>query len=190
LERKEVSEIVLTVKPLTLAQANTFISEFHRHHKPVVGHRFSIAAFVEEKCVGVCVVGRPVARMVDQYAIAEVTRLASDGTKNVSSMLYGAAARACDAMGFESIQTYTLPCEGGHSLRASGWALEGEAGGGDWNWGGESTHKGRRTDQPMDVKWKWRKVLSNGKRKSKETNTVCQSLACGKCDWCKASVPA
>jgi hypothetical protein len=103
--------------------------------------------------------------MVEQYTVAEVTRLATDGTRNACSILYAAAARACDAMGFNSIQTYTLPTEGGHSLRAAGWECEGEAGGGDWNRGGESTHKGRRTDQPMEVKWRWRKVLSNGKKK-------------------------
>ena len=103
------------------------------------------------------------ARSVDQWRVAEVTRLATDGTKNACSRLYAAAARACDALGFDSIQTYTLPEEGGVSLRASGWVCEGTAGGGDWNAGGERSHKGRRTDQPMQVKYRWRRVLSNGR---------------------------
>lgn len=67
--------------------------------------------------------------MVNQTCIAEVSRLATDGTRNACSILYAAAARACDAMGFDSIQTYTLPEEGGASLRAAGWTCEGEAGG-------------------------------------------------------------
>ena len=149
----------MRVRPLTLKQANEFVERLHRHHKKVVGHRFSLGAFMEDVLVGVVIVGRPVARMVDQYRIAEVTRLCTDGTKNACSFLYGAAARVAKEMGFDAIQTYTLPSEGGSSLRASGWTFEGEAGGGDWNRGGASTHKGRRTDQPMDVKSRWKKVL-------------------------------
>ena len=162
--------VTLAVRPLTLKQANAYIAEHSRHHKPVVGHRFSIAAFDGERMVGVCVVGRPVARAVDPYRVAEVTRLATNGTRNACSILYAAAARAYDAMGFDSIQTYTLPSEQGTSLRAAGWVCEGETAGGDWNAGGARTHKGRRTDQPMEPKWRWRKMLANG-RASEPSNT-------------------
>ena len=146
----------MDVRPLTIAQANKKISEWHRHHKPVIGHRFSIGAFVGEECVGVIVVGRPVARMTDQYQVAEVTRLATNGQKNACSKLYAAAARACEAMGFKSIQTFTLPEEGGASLRGAGWVCEGKAGGGDWN---SVERKGRRVDQPMQAKLRWRKTF-------------------------------
>ena len=156
---------MLVVRPCTIAQANEAIARLHRHHKPVTGHRFSLAVYDGDRLCGVAVVSRPVARMVDQYRVAEVTRLATDGTRNACSILYAAAARACDAMGFDSIQTYTLPEEGGASLRAAGWVNEGPAGGGDWNRGGQSTHKNRRVDQPMSVKTRWRRVLTNGARK-------------------------
>ncbi len=147
----------MKVKPLTLSQANDFIEQFHRHHKRVVGHRFSIGVFSEDgTCNGVCVVGRPVARKIDQYMVAEVTRLATDGSKNACSMLYSAAARACQAMGFESIQTYTLESEGGASLRASNWICDGQAGGGDWNC---EARGGRRTDQHVEKKVRWRRTL-------------------------------
>ena len=157
----------MIVRPLTLKQANAFIKEFHRHHKKVTGHRFSLAAYDGDRVCGIAVVGRPVARALDQWRIAEVNRLATDGTKNACSILYAAAARAADAMGFDKIQTYTLPAEGGTSLRASGWTCEGEAGGGDWNAGGKASHKNRRTDQPMEVKWRWSKTLTNGKARSR-----------------------
>lgn len=122
----------LFIVPLELREANEFINRFHRHHAPVVGHRFSIGATTPTGLlVGVCVVGRPVARLAGSPRdVAEVTRLATDGTYNACSMLYSAAARACKAIGFRRIQTYTLPSEGGASLRASGWICEGEAGGG------------------------------------------------------------
>lgn len=144
----------LIVVPVELKEANEFIEVIHRHHKPVVGHRFSIGCVDESGTLhGVCIVGRPVARLAGlPRDVAEVTRLATDGTYNACSMLYSAAARACKAMGFQRIQTYTLPIEGGSSLRASGWKDEGDAGGGQWK---HTDGKPRRTDQPTDVKTRW-----------------------------------
>src|SRR5689334_12804833 len=80
----------LRIVPLTLKQANQLIAQLHRHHQPVRGHRFSIGCMLGSQLVGACVVGRPVARMTDQYTVAEVTRLVTDGTKNACSVLYAA----------------------------------------------------------------------------------------------------
>lgn len=144
----------LTVVPVELAEANALISALHRHHVPVVGHRFSLGVVDDEGLLhGVCVVGRPVARLAGSPRdVAEVTRLATDGTYNACSILYGAAARAAKAMGFRRIQTYTLPDEGGASLRAAGWRNEGSAGGGQWK---HTDGKPRRTDQPTSIKTRW-----------------------------------
>jgi hypothetical protein len=116
-----------------LDEANAFVAQYHRHHKPVIGHLFSIGAVAGEKIVGVAIVGRPVARMRDDGTTAEVTRLCTDGSRNACSFLYGACARAAFALGFKRIGTYILASEGGASLRASGWRLIGEAGGGSWS---------------------------------------------------------
>lgn len=51
----------------------------------------------------------------------EVTRCATDGTKNACSFLYGLATDVARALGFVAIITYTLKEEGGASLRALGW---------------------------------------------------------------------
>lgn len=144
----------LYVVPVELREANDFIAVIHRHHAPVVGHRFSLGAIDDQGLLrGVVVVGRPVARLAGHPRdVAEVTRLATDGTYNACSRLYAAAARACKAMGFQRIQTYTLPSEGGASLRASGWTCEGEAGGGQWK---HTDGKPRRTDQPTETKTRW-----------------------------------
>ena len=150
----------LRVTPCTLAEANKLVALLHRHHKPVVGHRFSLAVYDGPKLCGVVICGRPVARMVCQKTVLEISRCATDGTKNAITKLYSAVCRAAQAMGFASVQTYTLPEEGGASLKAAGFTLIGKAGGGDWNRGGESTHKNRRTDQPMQVKWKWARKLN------------------------------
>lgn len=118
---------------ITLAEANAFVAEHHRHHKPVVGHLFSIGAHLGDRVVGVVIVGRPVSARRDDGETAEVTRLCTDGTRNACSFLYGAAAKAAFALGFERIGTYILASEPGTSLQAAGWRCLGERGGVTWN---------------------------------------------------------
>lgn len=80
-----------------------------------------------------------------------MTRLATDGTRNACSMLYGACWRAARALGWRRLVTYTLPSEGGASLRAAGWRLLGEAGGGSW-----SCESRPRVDRhPTQTKLRW-----------------------------------
>ena len=144
----------MLIVPIELKEANAFIAQFHRHHFPVVGHRFSLGCVKDDgTLIGVAVVGRPVARMSGHPRdVLEVTRLATDGTPNTCSMLYSAAARAAKAMGFMRIQTYILDSELGTSLKASGWVNEGKAGGGQWK---HTDGKERRKDQPLGVKQRW-----------------------------------
>lgn len=116
-----------------LDEANSFVAQHHRHHKPVVGHLFSIGAALDDKIVGVVIVGRPVARMRDDGETVEVTRLCTDGERNACSFLYGAAAKAAFALGYRRIGTYILASEPGTSLMGTGWKLIGERGGGSWS---------------------------------------------------------
>jgi hypothetical protein len=83
--------------------------------------------------VAVAVVGRPVARALDDGLTMEVTRLASDGHPNACSMLYAAARRAAEAKGYRRGLTYTLASEGGASLRAVGWAKLWDVKGRSWD---------------------------------------------------------
>ena len=126
--------VSMKLKPLSLKAAAAYIREHHRHHKPPRFHKFSIGLIDEnEKLVGVCVVDRPTARAFDDGYTAEVSRMATDGTKNACSMLYGAAWRAARGMGYERIYTYILDSEPGVSLRAAGWRLDGQVKGRSWN---------------------------------------------------------
>ena len=113
----------LEVVPITLKEANQFVRDHHRHHGPVTGHKFSIAASDGERIVGVVIVSRPVSRHLDDGWTLEVTRLCTDGTRNACSMLYAAAWRAARAMGYKRLITYILESENGASLRAAGWRL-------------------------------------------------------------------
>ena len=123
---------MLTLIPMPLREANAFVAEHHRHHKPVTGHKFSMGCVRDGLLVGVAIVGRPVSRYLDDGRTVEVNRLCSTGEKNVCSFLYGAAARAAKALGYERIITYTLDTEPGTSLRAAGWTCAGRAGGKRW----------------------------------------------------------
>jgi len=144
----------LRVIPVELKVANALVAQWHRHHQPAQGHRFSLGV-IDSKGVlhGCAIIGRPVARLGGSPdRVLEVIRVATDGTYNACSMLLAAAARAGKAMGYERIQTYTLPEEGGASLRATGWRDEGAAGGGQWK---HTDGKPRRTDQPTSIKTRW-----------------------------------
>ena len=123
---------MLKLIPVSLKTANAFIAAHHRHHKPVTGHKFSLGCMREGLLVGVAIVGRPVSRYLDDGLTLEVNRLCSTGEKNVCSFLYGAAARAGKALGYQRIVTYTLDTEPGTSLRAAGWECMGLAGGKRW----------------------------------------------------------
>lgn len=143
---------MIKLTPITHKNAKTYVREHHRHLKPPAGAVFVLAVSDEDGTVrGVALVGRPVARMLDDGLTLEVTRVATDGARNACSMLYGAARRIAFAMGYTKIVTYTLPEEGGASLRAAGWKNEGEAGGGSWS------RDKRQRDLPLrgEVKTRW-----------------------------------
>lgn len=124
----------LRLRPASYKLACEFVAEHHRHNPPPQGHKFSIAVVDDGQVndygvsmiVGVIIVGRPVARHLDDGHTLEVTRSCTDGTPNVNSKLYGAAWRATKALGYRRLITYTQADEPGVSLRASGWRVVAE----------------------------------------------------------------
>lgn len=145
---------MLRLQPIDWDEAIEFVARFHRHHKPPQGWKFGIAVNDGEKVVGVIIVGRPVAQALQDGVTLEVTRCCTDGTRHAPSMLYGAAWRAAQAMGYTRLITYTLTTEPGTSLKAAGWKLIGERGGGTWN-----RPKRHRVDKyPTQLKLLWEAV--------------------------------
>lgn len=142
----------LRVRPVTLSKANELVADLHRHHKPVRGHRFSLSVVDPDDCLrGVAICGRPVARGIDQERVVEATRVCTDGTANVPSMLYGAVCRTQKAMGFDHAMTYVLASEPGTSLRAAGWKPVAHVAGRSWD-----TPSRPRTDKhPTEDKIRW-----------------------------------
>lgn len=112
----------LRLVPVSLLSANQFVATWHRHHRPVTGHKFSIGVADDlDRLCGVAIIGRPVARHYDDGLTLEVNRSCTDGTPNANSMLYGAAWRAAKALGYRRLITYTQAGESGSSLAGAGW---------------------------------------------------------------------
>ncbi len=140
---QSASKPKLEIVPIFQSQAFAFIEKLHRHHKKPVGTVFQIAVSDGATIVecddfnvmanGVATVGRPVSRHLQDGKTLEVTRLCTDGTKNACSMLYSACWRIARELGYTRVITYILHSESGISLKASGWTLVGERGGGSWN---------------------------------------------------------
>ena len=147
-----MSTVRLHIVPVTLAGANEFVGLHHRHHRRVVGHKFSIGVVDDDGDLrGVAIIGRPVARARDDGKTLEVTRVATDECPNACSALYAAAWRAARAMGYLRLGTYTLESEPGTSLRAAGWRVIHRTAGGSW-----STPSRVRTDKhPTESKLLW-----------------------------------
>ena len=147
----------LRIVPATLAQANAYVVDTHRHNGRLPSAKFALAAVDEHgDVVGVAIAGLPKARMLCDGATLEISRVATDGSRNACSLLYGAAVRAAKALGYSRVVTYTLESEPGASLRASGWRLAAAGVGGD-TW---TRYKGNKaglvTDYILKSRWEQR----------------------------------
>ncbi len=148
----------MKVVPLTQSEANEFIANHHRHHKPSRGDKFRVGWEHNGILCGVVVVGRPVSRNMDDGKTLEVTRMCTDGTGNACSFLYGKAIRISKLLGYDRLITYTLESEAGSSLKASGFSYVRTTRGGSWS----TPSRPRKDKSPIEPKKLWVKEL-NGK---------------------------
>lgn len=125
----------MRVVPITIGEALHYVSQHHRHHGAPVGALFAIGAADDDyrHIRGVAIVGRPVARMLQDGWTVEVTRCCTDGARNACSLLYGACRRAAIALGYRRIITYTMASEPGSSLRGAGFRVVADVRGESWN---------------------------------------------------------
>lgn len=145
---------MLEVTPISLRDARAYVAENHRHHRAPQGGIFAVAVSEGDTVRGVAIVGRPVARKASDGWTAEVTRVCTDGARNACSMLYRACWRAARGMGYRKLITYTLPQEGGASLRGAGFTVVAETSGGRW----QREDRPRIDDHPLQPKLRWELV--------------------------------
>lgn len=116
----------LRLVPLSQRAARDACADWHRHNPPPRGDIFRVGVALGDTLVCVGFAGRPVARHLDDGQTVEVTRVASSGTPNATSMTYAALTRAAFALGYRRVITYTQADEPGTSLRAAGWHVVAE----------------------------------------------------------------
>lgn len=119
--------------PIHFDEARAFIEQHHRHRRPPTSAKFPLAVSDGKRVVGVATCGRPVARGLDDGWTLEVTRVATDGTRNACSFLYRLAWRIARELGYRRVVTYTLDEESGASLRGAGFKIVGEVRARSWS---------------------------------------------------------
>ena len=145
------------IVPLSLKEANEFVTTHHRHNKKTAGHKWSTGLMYQDELVGVAIVGRAISRHMDEKYTVEILRLCikDPAPKNACSFLYSKVCRIWQTMGGKKIITYTLDEESGASMRAVGWKKAGTTKpvkeGKGW------TNRGKgRVWQPVNSKLKYR----------------------------------
>lgn len=141
----------LTVVPMTLRAARQYVTERHRHHKAPQGGLFAVGARLGADIVGCAIVGKPVARMLNDGRTVEITRLCTDGTRNACSFLYRVCVRVARSMGYDRVLTYTLDSESGASLRGAGFRLTHKTKAESWS----RPSRGRTDKHPTQHKFRW-----------------------------------
>ena len=141
----------LVIVPCSISDAKEYVRQYHRHLSPPNSALFACAVVEDKRLCGVAIVGRPVARGLQDGWTAEVIRVATDGTKNAPSALYGACWRAARALGYRKLITYTLTTEPGSSVRASGWHEVGTVKPRSWH----TATRPRVDRQPLQAKIRW-----------------------------------
>lgn len=125
-----------SIIPLTLRIANDFVEAHHRHSSRTSndGGKFAIGLELDGQLVGAAIVGRPIARMLQQPGTAELLRCcvgpgAPDGA---GKMLNARCKRIWQLMGGTRLVTYTLSTETGGSLSGAGFKRVARAHSAQW----------------------------------------------------------
>jgi hypothetical protein len=114
----------LRLVPVSLQVANEHVEAWHRHNNPVVQAVFRVGVADGEGVLrAVAIAEIPKGRGNMDGDTLEITRVASDGTRNACSMLYGACTRAAFALGYRRVITNIQGDEPRTSLKASGYRL-------------------------------------------------------------------
>ncbi len=122
----------LIAVPCSVTKAREVVEAWHRHHGPSTSGLMAAAVATEDGTVrGVALIGRPVARLLDDGWTLEVTRVAT-----------GIARRLAAALGYARLITYTRADEPGSSPRAAGLTDDGPIRARSWDMPGR-----RRTDK-------------------------------------------
>lgn len=139
----------LELRPIGVREASAVVKRLHRHLPRVVGGLFAAAVYESGELVGVGVASQPKARLSRDGFTVEITRIATTGSRNACSRLYGALLRASAAVGYRKAVTFTRLDEPGTSLRAAGWTEDGVTKEESW----DRPSRGRHADRSQVRRW-------------------------------------
>lgn len=154
----------MLIRPLSIRDADVFVSANHRHNKAAANGKFAIGCYIIlfvtngiwYKMIGVGIGGRPRSRHLDNGVTFEVYRVCTVGHKNATSFIYSKMKKIAQLMGYTKIITYTLQIESGSSLKAIGAVIEKHSEHGkQWNDSGQT----KRSYQPVSEQLKFRWAL-------------------------------
>lgn len=151
----------MKVVPLTLRKANDFVERHHRHSARTSndGGKFAIGLEVGGELVGAAIVGRPVARMIQQIegaGTAELLRccVSDAAPKGASARLMARCKKIWQLMGGTRLVTYTLEHESGASLNGAAASEEKKVRAESWS-RQVRPRKPRQLEQVAKKRWAW-----------------------------------
>ncbi len=143
--------------PCTVKSALKQVRTWHRRLPDLQGGLFAVQCVDDDgSCLGVAVAGNP-SRVWQGQAKLVISRVATPGTENACSMLYGSLCRAAKALGYREAWTYTMLDEPGTSLRAAGFVDMGVTDGGEHS----RPSRYRKPAKNSEPKRRWLRQLGN-----------------------------
>ena len=109
--------------PLSLREANDFLAKYGRSYRPMRGCKFCVGCALDGKLAGAVIAGR----CREDGQTVQIDRVYATGGRTAYGMLYGAAARAAQALGYWRIIAF-LPEGAGFRPASSGLAAHGACG--------------------------------------------------------------
>lgn len=116
----------MSLVPISLKEANEYLAKHIRQYRPMPGCKFTVGCALDGKLVGAAIVGR----CRDDAQAVQIDRIYTTGGRAAYGMLYGACARAAQALGYWRISAFLPADRPDSALRAAGWMrTEPESGG-------------------------------------------------------------
>lgn len=105
------------IVPASLQETNDYLAGHIRQYRPMHGCKFSVGCALDGELVGAAIVGR----CRDDSQALQIDRIYTTGGRTAYGMLYGAAARAAQALGYWRIIAFLPADRPDSALRAAGW---------------------------------------------------------------------
>ena len=118
---------VIYLVPLSLREANDFLAKYGRSYRPMRGCKFCVGCALDGKLAGAVIAGR----CREDGQTVQIDRVYATGGRTAYGMLYGAAARAAQALGYWRIIAFLPEGRPDSALRAAGWRRMEPADGGE-----------------------------------------------------------